>query len=151
MSTLGIGPSNAKIMIVGNCYSDEDTRACAPFQGAAGMELSRMLQDAGILRSECYLTNVINSQPYGGRLDSMVAYRKGDVTPDHTMLKGKYVRSPLAVGYKRLLQEIDLVKPKRHCLSGYNPNLAIDRSRIHCEVERQPPSYGLWANSSGTW
>ena len=111
MSILGIGPPNAKIMIVGNCYSDEDTRACAPFQGAAGMELSRMLQDAGILRSECYLTNVLNSQPYGGRLDSMIAYRKGDVTSDHTMLKGKYVRSPVAIGYNRLLQEIGLVRP----------------------------------------
>ena len=111
MSILGIGPPNAKIMIVGNCYSDEDTRACAPFQGAAGMELSRMLQDAGILRSECYLTNVLNSQPYGGRLDSMIAYRKGDVTSDHTMLKGKYVRSPVAIGYNRLLQEIALVRP----------------------------------------
>ena len=67
-------------MIVGNCYSDEDTRACAPFQGSAGMELSRMLKDAGILRSECYLTNVVNSQPQGGRIDSLIAYRKAERT-----------------------------------------------------------------------
>jgi len=115
VSTLGSGPADARIMIVGNCYSDEDTRACAPFQGSAGMELSRMLKDAGILRSECYLTNVVNSQPQGGRIDSLIAYRKADVTAQHTSLNGKYVLPPLVIGYNRLLKEIELVKPNVIC------------------------------------
>ncbi len=115
MSTLGSGPADARIMIVGNCYSDEDTRACAPFQGSAGMELSRMLKDAGIMRSECYLTNVVNSQPQGGRIDSLIAYRKADVTAQHTSLNGKYVLPPLVIGYNRLLKEIELVKPNVIC------------------------------------
>ena len=115
MSALGTGPSNAKIMIVGNCYLDEDVRACAPFQGTAGMELSRILNDAGILRSEVYLTNVINGQPRGGRLDSLIAWTKREITAQHVPLKGKHVLPPLKIGYDRLLQEIDLVQPNVIC------------------------------------
>ena len=115
MSILGIGPPNAKIMIVGNCYLDEDVRACAPFQGAPGMELNRMLNDAGILRSEVYLTNVVNAQPRGGRLDSLIAWKKSDITAQHTELKGKFVLPVLAQGYARLLKEIALVQPNVIC------------------------------------
>jgi len=78
--TLGTGPSDARIMIVGNCYSDEDARLCAPFQGSAGMELNRMLQDAGIMRSECYLTNVINAVPGHRSLDEFIAFTKKSIT-----------------------------------------------------------------------
>ncbi len=108
---LGTGPADARIMIVGNCYSDEDSRLCAPFQGAAGAELDRMLQDAGIRRSECYLTNVINGVPGFRALDGFIAFTKREITAQHTELRGKFVLPPLVQGYNRLMKEIELVKP----------------------------------------
>lgn len=67
------------------------------------------------------------------------------------MLKGKYVKSPLAIGYKRLLQEIDSGQTKRHCLWTqsqpghlWGPNPLRSGEAAHF-------LYGLWANSSGTW
>ncbi len=108
---LGTGPANARIMIVGNCYSDEDSRLCAPFQGAAGAELDRMLQDAGIRRSECYLTNVINAVLGLRSLDGLIASTKKEITASHTELKGKFVLPQLVQGYNRLMKEIELVKP----------------------------------------
>ena len=108
---LGTGPADARIMIVGNCYSDEDSRLCAPFQGAAGVELDRMLQDAGIRRSECYLTNVINSSLSFRGLDEFIAFTKREITASHTKFRDKFVLSPLVQGYNRLMKEIELVKP----------------------------------------
>jgi len=108
---LGAGPSDARIIIVGNCYSDEDSRLCAPFQGAAGAELDRMLQDAGIRRSECYLTNVINAVLGFRSLDGLIALTKKEITASHTELRGKFVLPPLVQGYNRLMKEIELVKP----------------------------------------
>jgi uracil-DNA glycosylase family 4 len=54
----GMGPSGANFVILGDAPTHEDTVAGKPFTGAAGRELDRLLRDAGIHRSDCWLTNV---------------------------------------------------------------------------------------------
>jgi uracil-DNA glycosylase len=54
----GLGPISARIMILGEAPAREETIAGKPFVGASGRELDRLLQDAGIKRSECWVTNV---------------------------------------------------------------------------------------------
>jgi uracil-DNA glycosylase family 4 len=51
----GYGNGAAQLMILGEApiYNED-----LPFSGQAGKELDRLLKDAGINRSECYLTNV---------------------------------------------------------------------------------------------
>lgn len=58
------GPSEAKIMIVGEAPGPDEITG--PFQGRSGQELGRMLNDAGILESECFITNVLRFQPPSG-------------------------------------------------------------------------------------
>ena len=58
MKVLGSGPIPSRIMVVGECPSESDTRACVPFGGSSGLELQRLLHEAGIMGSECYLTYV---------------------------------------------------------------------------------------------
>ena len=57
------GPAPAKVMIVGEAPGDQEVRESAPFVGASGQELSRMLMEAGIHRSQCFVTNVIRIKP----------------------------------------------------------------------------------------
>ena len=57
------GPQDAAIVIVGEAWGREEATARAPFVGASGQELTRILHDAGIDRSECLLTNVCAVRP----------------------------------------------------------------------------------------
>jgi uracil-DNA glycosylase family 4 len=54
----GMGPVGAKIIILGEAPAREETVAGKPFVGPSGRELDRLLQDAGIRRTECWITNV---------------------------------------------------------------------------------------------
>lgn len=62
----GDGPlTTCKICIVGEAAGTNEAKMRKPFVGASGQELSRLLHQAGLTRSEIYLTNVIKEQPKG--------------------------------------------------------------------------------------
>ena len=54
----GLGAIGAKLLILGEAPSREETLQGKPFVGPSGRELDRLLKDAGISRSECFITNV---------------------------------------------------------------------------------------------
>ena len=54
----GMGPIGPKILILGEAPAREETIAGRPFVGASGRELDRLLKDASINRSDCWVTNV---------------------------------------------------------------------------------------------
>jgi uracil-DNA glycosylase family protein len=58
-TVFGEGNANAAVMFVGEQPGDQEDRAGHPFVGPAGQLLDRALQDAGIERAECYVTNVV--------------------------------------------------------------------------------------------
>lgn len=53
----GMGPIGAKILILGEAPSYEETAQGKPFIGPSGRELDRLLKDAGVPRGECWVTN----------------------------------------------------------------------------------------------
>lgn len=57
------GPRDAKIVIIGEAWGYDEHLAKAPFVGTSGSELTRILKDAGIDRSQCLLTNVVAARP----------------------------------------------------------------------------------------
>ena len=59
----GIGSSNAKIAIIGEAPGYEEDQKGIPFIGAAGKLLDRLLSEAGINRSDIYVTNVVKYRP----------------------------------------------------------------------------------------
>lgn len=105
------GPTNAKIMIVGEAPGENEMLKGEPFVGASGMELTRMLSEAGIDRGQCFLTNVARERPPGNDIGNFIAFKKKDRTPQHVTLRDKYVKPVLREGYDLLLQEIKAVKP----------------------------------------
>jgi len=57
------GPTTAKIALIGEAPGRQEVIAGRPFVGPAGSLLDRLLGNAGIIRSDCYVTNVIKEQP----------------------------------------------------------------------------------------
>jgi uracil-DNA glycosylase family protein len=58
-TVFGKGSPRARLMLVGEQPGDREDRAGEPFVGPAGEVLSTALADAGIDRSEAYVTNVV--------------------------------------------------------------------------------------------
>jgi DNA polymerase len=64
------GPSDARIMLIGEMPGDEEDRDGEPFTGPAGWLLDTALEEAGIQREDVYLTNVVKHfrwEPQGRR------------------------------------------------------------------------------------
>jgi uracil-DNA glycosylase family protein len=58
-TVFGEGPSRSQIMFVGEQPGDQEDRAGHPFVGPAGKLLDRALEQAGVDRSNVYVTNVV--------------------------------------------------------------------------------------------
>jgi len=115
----GEGPKPAKIMIVGEAPGVSDEQKQRPFLGSAGEELDRMLHDAGILRTQCYVTNVCKYRPYNNDIRNF--FHDG-FTKAYATGKMKLPIDILKEGIAELEQEILEVKPNVIIAAG---NLAL--------------------------
>lgn len=111
-----------KIAIVGEAPGQSEEHMGEPFVGQSGQELSRMLQEAGITRSECYLTNVFLDRPPHNKLH-MWCVKKGEyeelwkqdpgVAPQNPVPigQGKYIKPQYYAEVQRLKEELEEIKP----------------------------------------
>lgn len=116
-----------KIAIVGEAWGESEERLKLPFVGAAGQELTRLLSDAGIERSECYLTNTFNFRPPGNQIDKICG-SKADVGKGYklpALRQGKYVLPEYLVHLARLKEEIESVRPNLIIATGNVPTWAL--------------------------
>jgi uracil-DNA glycosylase family 4 len=72
---MGSGSRKSKIMIVGEAPGAREDETHQAFVGPAGALLTELLEEAGISRDECYITNIAKCRPPENR------------TPDWTELK----------------------------------------------------------------
>lgn len=98
-------------MLVGEAWGEHEEREGRPFVGPSGAELNRLLHEAGILRSECFVTNLVNRRPPDNNLGAWIAFKKKDITKAHVPLRDKMVLPVVAEGYTALLREIAAVQP----------------------------------------
>lgn len=79
MAAISVPPEgdihNAKYIIVGEQPGMVDVRMLKPFSGPAGRELDEDLRMVGIVRADCYLTNIIKG--YEHNLDHYIHFNKG--------------------------------------------------------------------------
>lgn len=101
-----------KLAIVGEAWGAEEARARAPFVGASGQELTRMLSEAGIHRADCFLTNVFNVKPEPTNDIENLCTDKNLGLVDRGPLKaGKFCRPELASELERCGRELRETKP----------------------------------------
>ena len=111
MPNHGDGPIPARLMIVGEAWGEEEEREGVPFVGNSGKELNKMLHEVGIIRAECYVTNVVNLRPPANDLSNWIAFKKDAVTSQHVEWRGLWVLPAVVKGYQALLAEIAAVQP----------------------------------------
>lgn len=59
----GVGPADAKIMLLGEGPGFMEDKSGIPFVGAAGKNLDVLLQTAGLKRKDVYITNIVLCRP----------------------------------------------------------------------------------------
>lgn len=122
MPIQAVGPTNAKVALVGEFPHEQDLLRSQPFCGGPGLELSKMLAEAGIHRESCYVTMVCNDRVPRSRIEGVMAQAKKDITPQHVLWQGEWVLPQVVEGAERLKRELLLVKPNVVCAIG---NLAL--------------------------
>lgn len=94
------------ITIVGGYWGNEEEKERTAFVGTSGYHLTKMLNEAGINRADCLLTNVFNLRPKGNKLESLCG-PKGTAIPGYpALLKGKYLHKSFEPELLRLGDEL---------------------------------------------
>lgn len=116
---MGDGNLNAEIVFIGEAPGKNEDEQGLPFVGAAGKFLNEMLAQAGLERSDVYITNIVKYRPPNNR----------DPFPEEKKAFWPY-----------LLKQLQIIKPKvvitlgRHSMEYFLPDGRI--SQIHGEAKR---------------
>lgn len=70
----GEGPLHAKVMIIGEAPGAYEEQEGRPFVGPAGRLLNKFLHEAGIDRSQCYVTNIAKVRPPDNKFERLREY-----------------------------------------------------------------------------
>lgn len=134
------GPHDARTVLVGEAHGDQEKLTGLPFMGNAGQALNQLLEEAGIPRKECLLTNVFAFQPLNSSIPSICGKRAdvGKDYPHQPIAQGQYVLSQYLPEVARLKAEIDafprnlviaLGSPACWALLG-RPGIGVQRGAI---------------------
>ena len=141
------------IFLLGEAMGANEMRTGTPFVGASGVELLRMLDEAGIIdlssedlafisrfwnegnpahidciwrmHPEVYRANVFNFHPPGNRIENVCGPKNESVTGYPALVKSKYVHRSMIPELERLGNEIAEVDPNLVICLGNTPLWAL--------------------------
>lgn len=119
------GPSSARIMIVGEAPGADEEYHQAPFAGRSGSELTSMLHEAGFIRTECFITNIIKYRPPNNDLDHFIHPKKTSPPQGFVHYLGKFVSPCVVEGVDELQADIARIKPDLIICLGNTPLWAL--------------------------
>ena len=93
----GKGNQNAEVIFIGEAPGKNEDLHGEPFIGTAGKKLNDALENAGLIRSNVYITNIVKCRPPKNRIPNDV----------EKMMCSDYLENELAI-----------IKPKIICLLG---------------------------------
>lgn len=101
-----------KIALLGEAWGAEEARQRMPFVGPAGWHLTKMLEEAGINRAECFITNVFNLQPGPKNdLETLCTSKKEGLANLPPLRPAKYLQPQYASELARCEEELKSWKP----------------------------------------
>jgi uracil-DNA glycosylase family 4 len=115
---MGDGNVNADIVFIGEAPGKKEDEAGLPFVGASGKFLNAMLEQAGMNRSDVYITNIVKYRPPNNRDPS---------------------KKEKAAFLPYLLNQLEIIQPKviitlgRHSMEYFLPDMKI--GEIHGQVQ----------------
>ena len=116
---MGDGNVSADIVFIGEAPGKNEDEQGLPFVGAAGNFLNEMLAQAGMVRADVYITNIVKYRPPNNR----------DPHPEEKKAFWPY-----------LLKQLQIIEPKvvitlgRHSMEYFLPDMKI--SQIHGQAKR---------------
>lgn len=123
---ISTGPTNARIAIVGEAPGREEEERGVPFIGSSGHELDKMLKDAGLNRTECYVTNVVMDRPPNNELNGVwISPKKENCDGTEVQFRGKRVKPHVVRDAERLYTELRALKPNVVVACGNTPLWAL--------------------------
>ena len=125
MAASGHGNTSARVMVVGDCLSDEDERKGQAFFGTSGAELNKLLIKSGIGLNNCYFTNLVNARPSWGDIGKWIAWERKNIGPDFIPFRNVSAKPIVVASFHQLLREIHLVKPDIIITLGTAPLWAL--------------------------
>ena len=75
------GPIDAKVVFVGEAPGTEEERVGRGFVGASGQLLFKLAAGHGIMRAECYVTNVVKERPKENDIGHFIQFKMGSAYP----------------------------------------------------------------------
>src|SRR3990172_5931108 len=146
------GPRNAKYMIIGEAPGFHEEQQGEPFVGSSGLELDRMLAEAGILRSDCFITNVCPYRPPNNELIHFFLTRDVGRAGNKPSVNGLFPNELVMEGLAELYKDIIEIKPNIIILFGNYPlwaltecsELAHDKKHKGFDM---PTGIGKWRGS----
>jgi DNA polymerase len=118
----GEGSPTADVMLVGEAPGASEDKQGRPFVGRAGRLLDQLLEEAGLVRADVFITNVVKARPPGNRDP------KADEVAHHLPW---------------LEQQLALIRPRvviplgRHALAHFAPGRKITEVHGRLVVERE--------------
>jgi uracil-DNA glycosylase family 4 len=102
------GPRDARIAFVAEAWGVAEEAAKAPLVGQSGELFTGILSDAGINRTDCFLTNVVSLRPEENRMWSLFEpFRTPTLAPVGGLHPTQFVRDEL----DRLYEQLRTVQP----------------------------------------
>lgn len=109
---LGDGNPDAKIVFIGEAPGKQEDEQGLPFVGASGRFLNEMLEAAGLVRADVYITNIVKYRPPNNR----------DPLPEEKREFWPY-----------LMRQLEIIQPKviitlgRHSMECFIPDAKISQ------------------------
>lgn len=110
----GEGPSDARIMFIGEGPGFHEDQQGRPFVGPAGQFLEQLLASSGLKREDVYITNVVKCRPPNNR----------DPLPGEIAACSKYLDKQMELINPRLVVTLG-----RHSLARFFPKETITKAR----------------------
>lgn len=108
------------VVICGEAWGADEARERTAYVGYSGWLLTQMLEEAGIRRADCFLTNVFNFQPEGNNIETLCGGKADGISGYPALTKSKYVRAEFEPELERLRDE----------LLEHNPNVIIATGNV---------------------
>jgi len=100
-----------KIALIGEAYGEAEEKQRLPFVGASGWLLNSMLEDAGIARHECFLSNCFNLRPARNDILNLCGPKKEVSHALGPIKAGKYILDKYLGELERLRSELEAARP----------------------------------------
>ena len=114
----GDGPTHAEIMLIGEGPGANEDKQGRPFVGASGKFLDQLLEQAGVTRSDVWITNVVKCRPPNNR----------DPEPEEAAKCSPYLQRQIALIKPKLI--VAMGRHAAQTLLGTDASIAKLRGRV---------------------